>query len=131
MPGPTARVRYHRDLRVWQQAVELAAECYSIVRLLPAYERFGLSSQMQRAAVSVPSNIAEGNGRRSPRECVRFLLIAHGSLMELETHLYLAQRFGYVNAAELSRAMELRTDVGRMLGGLVKRLRAEPQSTRR
>jgi four helix bundle protein len=106
--------------------VELTVECYEITKRFPRQETFGLCDQLRRAAVSVPANIAEGNGRRSRRDGIRFLLIAHASLMELDTHLHLASRLGYVTDAEISRAMQLRTDVGRMLGGLVTSLRSAP-----
>jgi len=125
-PG-TPRLRSHQDLRVWVHAVDLAVECYTIAKRLPRIEQFGLCTQLRRAAVSVPANIAEGHGRRYPLDCVRFLLIAHGSLMELETHLHVAQRLGYLTPADVSRAMQLRTDVRRMLGGLIKRLRPGPK----
>ena len=77
----------HRDLKVWQKSMELVLRVYKITRDLPNSEKYGLISQMQRSAVSVPSNIAEGAGRSSPKEYVRFLDIAKGSLSELETQL--------------------------------------------
>ncbi len=104
------RVEHHKDLAVWQQGVELVADVYSMSRELPADERFGLTSQMRRAAISVPANIAEGAARGSRAEFARFVLIARGSLAELETHLYVANRLGFVTEPQvlLDRVASLR-----------------------
>ena len=102
----------HRDLRVWQSAIEIAAECYAVVKLFPKDELFGLTSQIRRAAASVPANIAEGYGRYSRKETIRFLNIANGSLNELDTHLELARRAGYLSDA----TVESLTAKGRSLG---------------
>ncbi|HWI20919.1 MAG TPA: four helix bundle protein [Vicinamibacterales bacterium] len=111
----------YRDLVVWQKAMGLAELVYRMTSEFPAQERFGLTSQMRRAATSIPSNIAEGQGRRSTdQELVRFLQIAHGSLCELQTQLELSVRLNLL-AADL--ANELRTqgdEVGRLLGGLIR-----------
>jgi len=90
-----SKERPHQRLDVWRDAMELVALVYAFSAKLPAEERYGLSSQMRRAAVSVPSNIAKGAARRSPAELVRFLLIARGSLSELDTQLLLAERLGF------------------------------------
>ena len=89
-----SKERPHRRLDVWRDAMELAALVYAYSAGFPTEERYGLTAQMRRAAVSVPSNIAEGAARRSPSELVRFLLIARGSLSELDTQLTLAPRLG-------------------------------------
>jgi four helix bundle protein len=89
-------LRAVRDLKVWQKAIELVEACYRVVVVLPIEERFGLVAQIKRAASSVPANIAEGFGRWNSREFSRFLAIASGSLRELETHLVISCRLGFV-----------------------------------
>jgi len=84
-------------LQVWQRSVDLALECYKLSGELPREEKFALTSQIRRAATSVPSNIAEGYGRWNARDFARFLAIASGSLRELETHLIIANRLGYLS----------------------------------
>jgi four helix bundle protein len=85
-----------RDLKVWQKGIELVEACYRVSAMLPADERFGLVAQIRRAAASVPANIAEGFGRWNAREFSRFLAMASGSLRELETHMVVASRLGFV-----------------------------------
>jgi four helix bundle protein len=111
----------YRDLDVWQKAMKLVEAVYCIGRDMPDSERFGLTSQMQRAAVSVPSNIAEGYGRGGG-DYRRFVLIARGSLMELETQLELAVRLGLAKRDQVAAAWPLTQDVGRMLTRLAAAL---------
>jgi four helix bundle protein len=92
------RVRHYRELKVWQAAMDLAERCYLMTKSFPKDELFGMTSQIRRAAASVPANIAEGQGRQSTKEFLRFLSIARGSLMELETHLILCQRVRLLKA---------------------------------
>jgi len=92
--------RAHRDLKVWQQAMGLVTEIYTTTSSFPTQERFGLISQLQRAAVSVPANIAEGFARNGTKELLHFLSISAGSLSELDTLIELAARLGYLNNAE-------------------------------
>ncbi|MDB5902695.1 MAG: four helix bundle protein, partial [Betaproteobacteria bacterium] len=92
--------RNHRDLHAWQQAIELVAAIYALTSRFPDSERYGLTSQMRRAAVSVPSNIAEGAARASTRDLIRFLNIAAGSLSELDTLVAVAKKLGYVENLE-------------------------------
>ena len=92
-------VKSHEDLRIWQGARTLVLEIYKLTSKFPKHEIYGLISQMRRASVSVPSNIAEGAGRRSPGDFCRFLYYASGSLTELETQLYLSGELGYVDKA--------------------------------
>jgi four helix bundle protein len=113
--------RAHRDLRVWQAAMELADAVYEATASFPAQERFGLASQMQRAAVSVPSNIAEGAARYSNTEFLRFLHMARGSLAELDTQVVIARRRSYLTDEAVSRLTELMEEVGRTLQGLLAR----------
>jgi len=92
--------RAHRDLKAWQQAMGLVTAIYTATSAFPAREKFGLTSQLQRAAVSVPANIAEGFARNGTKELLHFLNIAAGSLSELATLIELAARLGYLNNAE-------------------------------
>jgi four helix bundle protein len=92
--------RAHRDLKAWQQAMGLVTTIYSATSSFPSQEKFGLSSQLQRAAVSVPANIAEGFARNGTKELLHFLSIAAGSLSELDTLIEIAARLGYLNNAE-------------------------------
>ena len=90
------QLKSHRDLRVWQASMDFVVDIYSLTRSFPNEERFGLVSQMRRCAVSIPSKIAEGYSRRSRRDYLRFLRIAHGSAAELDTQLDIANRLGYI-----------------------------------
>ena len=111
-----------RDLRVWQQSMELAVSVYRRTEAFPKHELYGLASQMRRAAISVPSNIAEGKGHSSDKDFRRFLFHARGSLMELETQMALASRLQYLSPAQLQSLQELATQVGRSLTGLLNAL---------
>ena len=117
------RMRSYRDLEVWQVAMDLAVEFYGVTKGLPASERSGLTGQMNRAAASIPANIAEGHGRQYEQEFVRFLSVAYGSLAELETHVELGRRLGFVTPEQEARLLDLAGQVGRMLNGLMKALR--------
>lgn len=112
-----------RDLRVWQEAMELTIEIYKGTMGFPKHELYGLSQQMRRAAVSVPSNIAEGKGHYSDKEFLRFLLHARGSLLELQTQLLIAQRLEYLSGESGGRLMQIAEGVGRALSGLIGSLR--------
>jgi four helix bundle protein len=116
-------VKSYRELLVWRRALDLVAECYRITRLLPKTELYGLASQLQRAAVSVPANIAEGHGREHLGDYLRHLSIANGSLMEVETHLLIGEKLAFLSGAEIAPALELAAEVGRMLAGLTRKLR--------
>lgn len=111
------------ELRVWRCAIDLASEIYKVVESLPAAERFGIAEQMRRAAVSVPSNIAEGQARWHRKEFLRHLGIARGSLAELETLLVLAERLDLIEAGRLVAAWTAVTEVRMLLSGLARRLR--------
>ena len=107
----------YKDLLVWQKSIELVKDVYHLVAQLPASERFNLSDQMKRSAVSIPSNIAEGAGRGSNKDYLRFLYIARGSLRELETQLIIVGELGfYLPEAILEKV----NAVGRMLAGLIR-----------
>jgi|SRR5450432_521225 four helix bundle protein len=108
-----------RDLRVWQEAMKLTTEIYKTTAGFPRHELYGLSQQIRRAAVSVPSNIAEGKGHRSDKEFVRFLLHARGSLLELQTQLLIAEELQYLGKEEAARLLSVAEGVGRALSGLI------------
>ena len=114
----------YRELLVWQRAMELAEAVYVVASSLPEIERFGLAAQLRRAAVSVPSNIAEGHERRSRADYRRFVTIGCGSLAELETQLELASRLYQLDAAAIARAVELSDQTGRLLRSIERKLRA-------
>jgi four helix bundle protein len=116
-------VRSYRDLVVWQKAMDVTVECYRVTKLLPKSEGYGLVSQIQRAAVSVPANIAEGHGREHLGDYLHHLSVANGSLMELETHLLLAGRLAYVPASGTEKVLGLTAEVGRMLAALTRSLK--------
>ena len=120
-----ANIRNYADLDVWQKAMALVEETYKYSKRLPAEERFGLISQMQRAAVSIPSNIAEGHGGRSTRAYLDHLSIAYGSLMELETQAQIAFRLKYLDKDALGTMMDKTSEIGRMLNGLQQSLNPE------
>jgi four helix bundle protein len=106
-------VRNYRDLLAWQRAMDLAEHVYRIAGGFPAEERYVLTTQMRRSAVSISSNIAEGQGFRSDGAFGRHLAIAHGSLCELETQFLLAARLGYIQEAELAASWPLPADLAR------------------
>ena len=115
-------IETYRDLRVWRDAMDLAEACYRLTARFPADERFGLTSQIRRASVSIPANIAEGYGRNSKGAYVQFLRVAQGSLKELETHLLLVERLGLA-ATEAAEPLLASTDaLGRMLWALIRSL---------
>ena len=111
-------MRPHNNLDVWKKAVDFSVQIYSATEGFPRDEKFGLTSQLRRAAVSIAANIAEGAGRKSPREFIKFLSIAQGSASEAETELLIAFRLGYMNEVEFRRLTELLDEIGRMITGL-------------
>lgn len=115
----------YKDLLVWQKAIDLTVEIYSIVRLLPREETYVLSDQMRCAAVSIPSNIAEGQGRDSCNEFVRFLSVARGSLRELSTQLEICERIHYIDNASTARAGALIIEVDKMITSLATKLKTK------
>jgi four helix bundle protein len=105
--------------------MDLVVKCYGIARTLPDAERFGLVSQIQRAAVSVPANIAEGHGRSHLGDYLHHLSIAYGSLMELETHLQIAERLGYISTDTVKATLSETERLGRMLNALKRSLQSK------
>ena len=123
-------VQSFRDLRVWQSGMELVVGIYELTRTLPKSEVYGLSSQLQRAAVSVPANISEGQTRSSLKEYLHFLSIARSSLAEVETYLELVQRLSYLLPDRIKPLLDLATSTHRqliaLLNSLATRLREDP-----
>lgn len=110
----------YRDLKVWHKAMDLVDEVYDLLPLLPDDERYALASQLRRASISVPSNIAEGYGRGSVKDYVRFLWMANGSLKELETQMLIGRRQNYWSKEQLRPAWDLSQETGKMLLGLIR-----------
>jgi four helix bundle protein len=108
----------YRDLKVWQRSIDLTESIYRLTAVFPASEMYGLTSQMRRAAVSIPSNVAEGWGRRSRKDCSRFVLVARGSNDELQTQLVIVGRLGFGKAKDIADATTLSNEIGKMLSGL-------------
>ena len=116
-------VRTHKDLEVWKRAMGFVINLYEITRVFPKEELFGLTSQMRRSAISIPSNIAEGSARNHNNETIQFLHIALGSAAEIETQIILATSIGYINE---EKSMKLITEINcisKMLQGLLKSLK--------
>lgn len=118
----------HKKLNVWSDAVNLAQQIYKVTERFPSNEQFGLTSQVRRAAVSIPSNIAEGAARQTKKEFLNFLHIAKGSLSELDTQLEIASRLEYLDQARWEALDERLERIDRMLSGLVRSLRRRNNS---
>ena len=124
-------IRGYRDLEIWQIATKLVVECYRLCDQLPRSEDFGLKPQIRRAAVSIPANIAEGHGRSTTGEYIQHLGIAHGSLMELETHIQIAGRLGLLTEAQTRCVLECTPELGRMMNALSSNLRVRRRTRNR
>jgi four helix bundle protein len=116
--------RSYRDLIVWQKAIDLVAEIYKATYTFPDREKYALSSQMRRAAVSIPSNIAEGRSRSTRKDFINFPHTALGSGTELETQLIIGKRLGYLQHPDFETTTALLSEVCRMLHGMIKKLEA-------
>jgi four helix bundle protein len=115
-------IKSYRDLIVWQKGIEFAKELYSVTHKLPDDERYGMVSQIRRSAVSVPSNIAEGQARRTPKAFVQFLYISRGSLAELDTQLTLSYQFSYIEKDEYFSLIGKIEELQKMLFSLITKL---------
>jgi four helix bundle protein len=118
-------IRSYQDLDVWKKSIGLVKTAYDLAALFPKSEQYGLISQVQRSATSIPANIAEGRARSSKKEFVFFLKIAMGSLAELETHIFVAIELGHINAFQSKKFFDDAAEIGRMLHGLAKSLKPE------
>ena len=113
----------YTDLQVWQAAMDLVEDIYRITKTFPKEETYGLTVQLRRAAVSVPSNIAEGKGRSTQKELAQFLCHSRGSLFEIETQITLARRLGYIDVAQMDAIRQKTVRVGQLLNGLLRSIR--------
>ncbi len=113
----------YRDLIAWQKAMELVVMVYRATQTFPPEERYGLTAQLRRAAVSIPSNIAEGKGRFSPGEVIHFMIQARGSLLEVETQVLIAQTLGYLSDQDATNLLLKTAELGRILNGLISAFR--------
>ncbi len=118
-------VRSYRDLEVWKKSIDLVEAIYKLSKTFPPDERFGLTSQVRRAAASVPANIAEGAARTGTGEFLQFLSVASGSLAEVETFLILAERLKLISTEALGRLETQTSEISRMLGGLKRSLQSK------
>jgi four helix bundle protein len=118
-------IKSFRDLIVWQKAMSFVVEVYRVTASFPGDERFGLTAQLRRSAVSVPSNIAEGHGRESTREFLNFLSVAYGSLNEAQTQIMIAERLAYLSKEAATQILDLAAEVARLTNGLCSSLRAK------
>jgi len=112
------KISSYQDLKVWQMGMEVAAEVYGVTKGFPREEMFGLAAQLRRAAVSIPSNLAEGHARESTREYLHHISVAQGSAAEVETQLLLATRLGYLESAEPNTLLARVGEIRKMLFGL-------------
>ncbi|ADQ81111.1 hypothetical protein Palpr_2982 [Paludibacter propionicigenes WB4] len=119
----------HKDLKVWQKGIELVKSIYEITQLFPSNEQFGLVSQMRRAAVSIPSNIAEGCGRNSDKELIHFLYIALGSASELETQIIISQELGFMQIEKSEQMQSLIFEIIKMTSSLIKSIRIRDEKS--
>ena len=118
-------IKNYKDLIVWQKSIDLVAGIYVLLDKLPKKEMYALASQMRRAAISIPSNIAEGHERKSTKEYVNFLSIAQGSRAELETQLFLCIKLQYLSEEETKNAFELLSEISKMIKVMSKTLNRE------
>jgi four helix bundle protein len=116
------KIKSYRELLIWQKGIELVKEIYILTRKLPKMEKFTLVDQMHRSAISIPSNIAEGQARQHPKEFRQFLFMALGSLAELDTHLVVAKELEYLTENDLKNINEKITEIRRMTRGLLSKL---------
>lgn len=118
-------LKNYKELKVWQKAYELCLDVYQITKHFPKEEQYGLTAQMRRSAVSIPSNIAEGYGRKSRKEYIQLLYVAYGSTCELETQLSISKDLEYINTENAVNVQQGIGDVERMLQALIKSLESK------
>jgi four helix bundle protein len=116
------KVKSYKDLTVWEKSVDLVTEIYKITKKFPKEEMYGLTSQITRAAISIPSNLAEGSGRGTSKSFASFLSISRGSLLEVETQLEIAKRLEYISTEKHNEIGAKLDEIGRMLNGLIRKI---------
>jgi four helix bundle protein len=129
--GQQMKIESYRDLEVWQRAIDVAQEVYALTRRMPPQEQFGLASQLQRSLVSIASNIAEGFGRETTKDFIRYLTIARGSHMEVETQLTIAVRIHLFNRDDVRPVWNSLEQIAQMLNKLISSLRNRAKSRTR
>lgn len=120
----------YTDLKAWQMAINLTLEIYAYTRTFPKEELYGFTAQMRRSAVSIPSNIAEGKGRFSPKELLQFLFTARGSLHELDTQIIIAHQLRYITDPGFDHLCSISQELGKILNGLIHRFQTVAQNRR-
>ncbi len=113
----------HKRLDAWQKSVVLVGRIYALTSSFPENEKYGLTNQMRRAAISIPANIAEGAARQTKKEFIQFLHMAQGSLSEIDTHLEISRKLGYLKTGLSEELLSLMNDIDKMLTGLIKHLK--------
>lgn len=126
--GMNMQVKSYKDLIVWQKAMDLVEMVYPVTKAFPKEELYGLTNQLRRAVVSIPSNIAEGQARNSTAEFWNFLSIARGSFAEVETQLLIAERLKYIEPKKLCEILNLQTEINKMTNALTSKLAPRPSS---
>ncbi|MCG5056464.1 MAG: four helix bundle protein [Limnoraphis sp. WC205] len=117
-----SQINDFKDLKIWQKGIDIAEKCYLLTQVFPKHELYGMVQQIRRSSASIPANIAEGYGRRSTAEYIRFLNIAQGSINELETHLILSERVGLCNQANIELITTILREESQMIIALIKKL---------
>ena len=117
-----AEIKTHKDLLVWRKSIDLVEQIYKLTKQFPHEELYGITNQMRRCAVSIPANIAEGSGRKNKAEFIQFLHIALGSASELETHLIISQRLGFLSSNSYDEIMNALNEIIKMTCGLINSL---------
>ncbi len=123
-----AEIKTHKDLLVWKKSIDLVEQIYKITKQFPKEELYGITNQMRRCAVSIPANIAEGSGRKNKAEFIQFLHIALGSASELETHLIISQRLGFLSINSYDEIMNALNEIIKMTCGLINSLNSTRSS---
>ena len=123
-----AEIKTHKDLLVWKKSIDLVEQIYKITKQFPKEELYGITNQMRRWAVSIPANIAEGSGRKNKAEFIQFLHIALGSASELETHLIISQRLGFLSINSYDEIMNALNEIIKMTCGLINSLNSTRSS---
>ena len=117
-----AEIKTHKDLLVWKKSIDLVEQIYKFTKQFPKEELYGITNQMRRCVVSIPANIAEGSGRKNKAEFIQFLHIALGSASELETHLIISQRLGFLSSNSYDEIMNALNEIIKMICGLINSL---------
>ena len=123
-----AEIKTHKDLLVWEKGIDLVEQIYKFTKQFPKEELYGITNQMRRCAVSIPANIAEGSGRKNKAEFIQFLHIALGSASELETHLIISQRLGFLSINSYDEIMNALNEIIKMICGLINSLNSTRSS---